>query len=1025
MAISTNGTVLARVAGALYNTQMSNATYDEVKLLDPASLANALYARDFNMVTDATVATTLLTNLGLTAVEGLANWVAAQLTAAGANKGAKVVDMLNGFAQMTADTTYGAAATAFNTKVDAALALSQTVGNKGGTFAAAGVVVPTPVGNAAFTLTTAADAFTGGAGDDTFTALISGTATIQTATSGDVLAGGAGNDTLALTVVDSANPGLLQTDSIETVNVRGLADTTVDTLLYAGVTSVNSSGSSNAVTVNNGALSAEYGLKSTVSGQAAHLTVNFRGADVAGTADTAKVVISGVGSSVLEAGNTSPTTTTPVVTLGTGVEGVTVAASDTNFVNVTAPALATKLTVTGAGTNTITPTGFAQTSTIDASAATGTNTFKMGTNLTTGDTITGGTGTDTVETVNVGTQSSVSMSGVETLRLANGSTGTLTFAANPVLTTVDFRAGNNANSLTGLTTLPNLKYTGDASLTYSTSFGALTLNTTQSGTSDTVAIAIGNQGNTIAGGYTVGAITASGIENITITQSDMLASQTTTVGQIANTGLKTISVTTPGAFTSPGVTPSGGSANNVFINTQATSAPGTAAGTTASTTGSNTVTSVDLSGVAGGSGTIVFQDGTFAAAATVKAAAGGGTYTFGSETATDVITFTGATTSGANIVSVQVSGTQPSGTAGTTASGSYVVTFNNSSDSTFDGSKLAAATSGNTVTATGGSGADSLVGGANSDVLSGGAGADSITGGKGADVITGGTGSDTFFIGLGVAAVNAGAEVQTIDVVPSSVSTATSAEATFVVSGGGLSSSVMFIAPSYASSASASVAAAAAVTAEDSLASALNANANGKFVAASASGKVTVTFATAQGNVADFKIAVYNSSVAAATTATAAGYTVNDATPTAGTNSAASTASDSTASSLGLDQITYISTDADKIALVTGSIALHGSVATSLTAAALNSAGLVSFASMTSNNPTSLSAAVTLAEAALQVSALVSGHAAALVYNGQAYLYITDAVAGVGDGDLLVTLTGVTSLTNGITVTSNVITAIS
>ena len=162
MAISTNGTVLARVAGALYNTQMSNATYSEVKTLDPAALANALYARDFSSSTDLAVATTLVTNLGLTSVTGLANWVAAQLTAAGSNKGAKVVDLLNGFAQLTADATYGAAATAFNTKVDAALALSQTDGNKGGTFAAAGTA---PVANASFNLTANADAFTGGAGE--------------------------------------------------------------------------------------------------------------------------------------------------------------------------------------------------------------------------------------------------------------------------------------------------------------------------------------------------------------------------------------------------------------------------------------------------------------------------------------------------------------------------------------------------------------------------------------------------------------------------------------------------------------------------------------------------------------------------------------------------------------------------------------------------------------------------------------------------------------------------------------------
>jgi hypothetical protein len=68
MAISTNGTVLARLAGGLYNTQMSNATYSEVKTLDPAALANTLYARDFASATDLSVATTLVTNLGLTSV---------------------------------------------------------------------------------------------------------------------------------------------------------------------------------------------------------------------------------------------------------------------------------------------------------------------------------------------------------------------------------------------------------------------------------------------------------------------------------------------------------------------------------------------------------------------------------------------------------------------------------------------------------------------------------------------------------------------------------------------------------------------------------------------------------------------------------------------------------------------------------------------------------------------------------------------------------------------------------------------
>ena len=209
MAISTNGTVLARLAGGLYNTQMSNATYKEVASLDPATLANTLYARDFSSSTDAAVATTLVTNLGLSSVTGLSNWVAAQLTAAGSAKGAKVVDLLNSFAQMTADTTYGAFATAFNTKVDAALALSQTADRKEGTFSAAGAPV-----SATFALTAGVDAITGTAADDTINA------TVATLGALDVIDAGAGADTL--NVVDTgavASLGGASIAGVETLKI--------------------------------------------------------------------------------------------------------------------------------------------------------------------------------------------------------------------------------------------------------------------------------------------------------------------------------------------------------------------------------------------------------------------------------------------------------------------------------------------------------------------------------------------------------------------------------------------------------------------------------------------------------------------------------------------------------------------------------------------------------------------------------------------------------------------------------------
>jgi hypothetical protein len=155
MAISTNGTVIARLAGGLYNTVMSNATYLEVASQDPSTLANTLYARDFAKSTDLAVATTLLANLGLASQAGLDAWVAAQLTAAGAaNKGAKIVSLLNDFAGLASDATWGTYATAFNTKVDAALAASQKTGSVEAKFEAAGTVASTA---ATFTLTTGAD----------------------------------------------------------------------------------------------------------------------------------------------------------------------------------------------------------------------------------------------------------------------------------------------------------------------------------------------------------------------------------------------------------------------------------------------------------------------------------------------------------------------------------------------------------------------------------------------------------------------------------------------------------------------------------------------------------------------------------------------------------------------------------------------------------------------------------------------------------------------------------------------------
>jgi len=205
MAISTNGAIITRVTSALYGEYLSNASYTEVKETAPAAVAANFLTNDFAGKTDLQVATTIITNLGLTSIAGLDNWLSAQLTAAGSTasaKGAALVSILNGYANLTSDATYGTYATSFNVKVAAGLVISQTVGAAGGAYATADVAVVT---NQTITLTADADNFTGGAGNDTFNGRADGLFD-----DGDILNGGAGDDRLNFRVDAQIKPSLQQ-----------------------------------------------------------------------------------------------------------------------------------------------------------------------------------------------------------------------------------------------------------------------------------------------------------------------------------------------------------------------------------------------------------------------------------------------------------------------------------------------------------------------------------------------------------------------------------------------------------------------------------------------------------------------------------------------------------------------------------------------------------------------------------------------------------------------------------------------
>jgi len=303
MAISTNGAIITRLAGALYNEYLSNATYAEVKDKSASSVAADWMAADFAGKTDAFVATKVLANLGLSSVAGLDNWVAAQLTAAGstaAAKGAKLVSMLNDFSQMTADATYGSYATSFNARVDASLLKSQTTGAAGGNFTTSNVVA---LSTDPFVLTTGTDvadsvSATRGTLNSTFK-FTSGNDTINasigTLGSADVLLDNSTTDADVINATLNGDPGEFTAQNIETIAVNAAAGSPViDMTKVFGTKAVTISGNVAAQVKDMDASVA--GLTISTSGYSKTLTVTpatLAGTTALGTAETVNITVSG------------------------------------------------------------------------------------------------------------------------------------------------------------------------------------------------------------------------------------------------------------------------------------------------------------------------------------------------------------------------------------------------------------------------------------------------------------------------------------------------------------------------------------------------------------------------------------------------------------------------------------------------------------------------------------------------------------------------------------------------------------
>jgi len=701
MAISTNGTVLTRLAGALYNTQMSNATYKEVAALDPSSLANVLYARDFNTVSDATVATTLVANLGLTAVAGLSNWVAAQLTAAGANKGAKVVELLNGFSQMSADATYGAASTAFNTKVDSALAMSQTTDNAGGTFGS----ISTAVAGKTFSLTAGTNNLTGTSGNDTFDGGLT-TSSLQTLNSGDSLDGGAGNDELFAVVNGSVTPTVLK--NIEKVSITNTAlASVIDLSNSTGITTLTSQGSTNTTTLQGIALT----LAPTVQDTAFDHTVTF--ASTTGSSDAATINLQNVTGGVLTAA---------------GIETLTLnsTGSSTNVLGVPVLAAATKLNVTGTAGLTLGTlvTSSSLIKNVDASGLVPTSGIGVTATIpgTSASSISGSSGNDTLTistssgsdsiSGGAGTDSITFTAGFTTTDSVDGGDGTDTLTTTAALIVAASAATPTTYTVTNVETIrANTAHaTGESYTPTNISATAKTLNlagvtnVALSGAGDAVSV-VGP-----AGAFTLG-FGLSGAANV----NGILG------------GANTYTITDTGTATTDSIT-----INNSAVNSTTGAQLAVFASSIFNVTGYETVTLNN-----GSVGAVAQQVG----AVTLAADAGG----------TTTLNLTGANNITLGVVTANVidaSALTATGTAvGVGTSAVQMVT--NSTATTITGSAGIDNLFGNTATASsvsGGTGADSITGGSGGDTLLGGAGADSIVAGGGNDSIDAGAGNDNVYM---------------------------------------------------------------------------------------------------------------------------------------------------------------------------------------------------------------------------------------------------------------------------------------
>ncbi len=240
------GATLKQIAANLANT-------NEFKGIFPTFLTNAEFA---TKVVDQLVGTEVVAAekaAAVTTLTGMLN--------AGASRSSVFVDAIAAVNAITStNTAWANAGAAFDNKVAAAVYYSVDKQLSGSTLAGLQAIVSTVTSSAAtltaskassdgtstagqtFQLTTGANTFTGGAGDDTFQAF-EATGAAATWTVGDSVTGGAGNDILDVILTGNITVPLSSTvTGVETLKATSGGTVTINSTTFTGLTSLQATG---------------------------------------------------------------------------------------------------------------------------------------------------------------------------------------------------------------------------------------------------------------------------------------------------------------------------------------------------------------------------------------------------------------------------------------------------------------------------------------------------------------------------------------------------------------------------------------------------------------------------------------------------------------------------------------------------------------------------------------------------------------------------------------------------------------